>query len=250
MKVVFHERFREVYARDPAAAAGRLDRAVEELRRRYPFVEPRPAAEGDVARVHTVAHIEAVKRRGPTYDMALLAAGGAVAAAELALAGERAFALVRPPGHHAGPNSSWGFCWFNNVAVAVERLRHRGEIGKALIVDIDLHFGDGTAAIFGGVADVAYYHVSAQSRGEFLEELREFLATQGPCDLVALSAGFDRHVADWGGTLCTEDYEAAGRMLAEFAAARAAGRLFAVLEGGYNPAALAEAACALLEGMQ
>lgn len=250
MKVVFHERFREVYARDAAAAPGRLDLAVEELRRHFSFVEPAPAAVGDVARVHTTAHIEAVKRRGLTYEMALLAAGGAIAAAELALAGEKAFGLIRPPGHHASPNSSWGFCWFNNVAVAVEKLRYRGDIRTALIVDIDLHFGDGTAAIFGRVPEVAYYHVSAQSRREFLSELEEFLGTQGSYDLVALSAGFDRHVADWGGTLYTEDYELIGRMMADFAAARASGRLFAVLEGGYDRAALAEAACALLEGME
>ncbi|MEW6426099.1 MAG: histone deacetylase family protein, partial [Bacillota bacterium] len=206
MKIVFHERYREVYASDPAAAPGRMDGIVQELQGEFVFVEPVPAAEDDLKLVHQAAHIERVRQRALTFEIALLAAGGAVLAAELAMRGESAFGLIRPPGHHASPGSSWGFCWFNNVAVAVEKLRAAGRIGKALIVDFDLHYGDGTANIFARVPEVVYHHVEGPGRRDFLADLQDFLAARKDCDLVAVSAGFDRHVRDWGGLLTTEDY--------------------------------------------
>ncbi len=113
----------------------------------YEFVEPNVASEKDVARVHGKEHIERVKNRG-LYEAATLAAGGAIAAAELALKGEPTFALIRPPGHHASVNRAWGLCFFNNMAIAIQRLRP--EAKRVLIIDIDLHFGDGTVSIFRG----------------------------------------------------------------------------------------------------
>jgi len=65
-------------------------------------------------------------------------------AAELAIEGKPSFGLIRPPGHHASPDSCWGFCYFNNIAIAIRRLIDEGRVKKALIIDFDLHFGDGT----------------------------------------------------------------------------------------------------------
>ena len=72
--------------------------------------------------------------------------GNAVCSAEPALQGEPAFALIRPLGHHAAANRAWGMCYFNNMAIAVQRIRPRAK--RVLIIDIDLHFGDGTVSIF------------------------------------------------------------------------------------------------------
>jgi len=249
VKIVFHERYREVYASDPAAAPGRLDGIVQELQGEFVFVEPAPAAEDDLKLVHQAAHIERVKQRALTFEIALLAAGGAVLAAELAMRGESAFGLIRPPGHHASPGSSWGFCWFNNVAVAVEKLRAAGRIGKALIVDFDLHYGDGTANIFTRVPEVVYHHVEGPGRQDFLADLQDFLAARKDCDLVAVSAGFDRHVRDWGGLLTTEDYRTIGAMLRDYAGRTCGGRVFAVLEGGYNHEVLGKNVRAFVEGL-
>jgi len=147
MKVVYHERYKEVYSDDPAARPGRMECVYKELSGRFEFVRPEPACEEDLRLVHTQDHIDNIKRL-KLYDNALLAAGGAIKAAELSTAGKPTYGLIRPPGHHASPNHCWGFCFFNNVAISIERLRQRGIIKKALIVDIDLHYGDGTANMF------------------------------------------------------------------------------------------------------
>ncbi|MGB9904464.1 MAG: histone deacetylase family protein [Desulfotomaculales bacterium] len=249
MKVVFHERYKEVYAADPAAAYGRMDCILREVEGKFDFLEPAPAGEEDLLLVHLPGHVEAIKRRGLLYEVALLAVGGALLSAELALQGEAAFGLLRPPGHHASPGHSWGFCWFNNVAVAVEKYRREGKIKKAVVVDFDLHFGDGTANIFAGVPDVVYHHAEGSTRTAYLDNLRRFLETHRDCDLVAVSAGFDRHVRDWGGLLTTEDYRTIGGLLREYARDVCGGRIFSVLEGGYNHDVLGLNVRAYLEGL-
>jgi acetoin utilization deacetylase AcuC-like enzyme len=103
-------------------------------------------------------------RQPDVYDVAILAAGGAMLTAATALAGEPAFGLLRPPGHHASPDSHWGFCFFNNMAVAVERLRRQGLIGSALILDIDLHFGDGTDRFFANIPEVEVINIESRRR--------------------------------------------------------------------------------------
>ena len=113
--------------------------------------------------VYGQEHVNSVKAHRLVYEIALLAVGGAVKAAELAMQGEPDFALIRPPGHHASSNSSWGFCYFNNVAIAVERLRTKGEINKAVIVDIDLHYGDGSASIFSSSPQMTYFNREARA---------------------------------------------------------------------------------------
>jgi len=249
MQVVFHECYKEVYTSDPAAAYGRMECIVNELKGKYTFMEPGPAGEDDLKLVHTVRHIESIKQRGLIYEIALLAAGGAILASELAMQGEAAFGLIRPPGHHASPDSCWGFCWFNNVAISVEKMRTSGRIKKALIVDFDLHFGDGTDSTFNYKTGVIYHHVAGHGRPAFLDNLRRFLDNQKDCDLVAVSAGFDWHVKDWGGLLETQDYADIGEMLREFAARACQGRIFSVLEGGYNHAVLGQNVKAFVDGL-
>ena len=163
---------------------------------------------------------------------------------------EPAFGLIRPPGHHASRDSSWGFCYFNNVAVAIEKLRQETRIKRALIVDIDLHYGDGTANIFASSPNVVYFHPEGANRQAYVDNLSTFLrGDHESFDILALSAGFDRHEQDWGGLLKTQDYQAIGILAKEVADIECNGRIFAVLEGGYNHSVLGKNVRALLEGM-
>jgi len=200
--------------------------------------------------VHSQSHIDWVKQHGLTYEIALLAVGGALKASELAMQGEPAFGLIRPPGHHAGPSSSWGFCYFNNVAIAVEKLRKEGSVKRALVVDIDLHYGDGTANFFASTPEVVYYHVEGNDRKSYLDDLKCFLKTQTASNMIAVSAGFDGHELDWGGLLRTEDYKRIGQIVKECANEKCGGKVFAVLEGGYNYNVLGKNVKALLLGLE
>lgn len=246
--MVYHKRYNEVYSSDPAAKAGRIESVYKELYGHFGFVQPVPADEEDLRLVHTQSHVDSIKRRELYYN-ALLAVGGAIEASELAMGGESAFGLIRPPGHHASPSSCWGFCFFNNVAVSIEKLRKAGKINKACIVDIDLHYGDGTANIFASNSEVSYYHMPGGSRGEQLEKLSEYLTDKKGYEILAVSAGFDRHEKDWGGTLQTKDYEEIGKMVRDCAERECNGRRYAVLEGGYNHQVLGKNVKALLKGM-
>ena len=244
MKIVFHERYLQEYAADPAASRGRLDPAVETLRPLYDFVEPDMAEEEVIRLVHKEHHLNMISESPQLHSMALLAAGGAITASEFAMQGEPAFGLIRPPGHHASPGDCWGFCWYNNVAVAVERLRRAGRIASAFILDFDLHFGDGTNNFFRDIAEVTYF-----SSGS-LREISTVLKGVGECDLVAVSAGFDRHVEDWGGMLSTDNYRSIGGMVSSMAQRLCPGRVFAVLEGGYNAEVLGDNILAFLQGLE
>jgi len=233
LRIVFHEKYFDVYSEDPASSEGRLDRAYKVLKENLEFVRPEPAREEDLLLVHSQAHVTHIRQDTHLFEVASLAAGGAIRASEMALAGEPAFGLIRPPGHHASPNSCWGFCYFNNIAIAIRELIHNRRIGRALIVDFDLHFGDGTSNTFSGDTNVVYHHMGQDPKG-----LENFLSTMGNFDVLAVSAGFDRAVADWGGTLTDEDYEQIGKLLKEFSQVKSQGRRFAVLEGGYNHSTL------------
>ncbi len=248
MKVIFHPRFYEAYTSDTAAAPGRMEAIVKTLEKEFEFIEPQPASERDLERVHGRQHIQSVKSEPQVYEVGLLATGGAIQAAEMACEGEPAFALIRPPGHHAGPHSCWGFCYFNNIAIAIKRLLHEEKIKRAFILDFDLHYGDGTANTFAGDRAVTYFHPEGAERKTFLNSIQQTLENDKEYDIIAISAGFDRHEEDWGGLLKTEDYRSIGEWVRKFSLENCQGRRFAVLEGGYNHSVLGRNVRSFLQG--
>ena len=246
MKVIYSKEFDISYCSDPAAAFGRIEAVYSVIKDRVKIINAVPAAEEDIAAVHTQNHLEMVRREG-IYDIAALAAGGAVQAAQIGMK-EPCFALIRPPGHHASAGSSWGFCYFNNMAIALEKLKRDGLINTAMVLDFDLHFGDGTVNILGSKGYVNIYNPSSSSRRDYLQGVRSFLEG-GRADIIGISAGLDNHVDDWGGLLQTGDYREMGELVRE-AAARNKGGYFAILEGGYNHRVLGQNVLALIEGME
>ncbi len=250
MKVVFHEDFYQVYAVDPAAAAGRMEAITSVLGKDFDFRTPSAASDDDLGLVHTRRHIESVRRNKEVYSVGMLSAGGAILASELAWGGEPAFGLIRPPGHHAGPDSCWGFCYFNNMAIAVQRLMRKEKIRKTLILDFDLHFGDGTEDFFAGNPGVDYFHPEGTSAEDFFRTIERRLDRTSSVDLIAVSAGFDRHLEDWGGLLATDDYRNIGSLVKAASQKICGGRRFGVLEGGYNHDVLGHNVRAFIEGMR
>ncbi|MFC1919701.1 histone deacetylase family protein [Chloroflexota bacterium] len=249
MNVIYDSKYNKVYTSDPAAAPGRMECIYREIKDRFQLVQPHPASVEEVALVHSASHIDYVRSMGLTYEIALLAAGGAIAAAEQAVEGEACFGLIRPPGHHASQDDCWGFCFFNNIAISVAKLREEGKIRRAVILDIDLHYGDGTANIFAESPEVTYFHPDAGNSTEFIDSIDSFLG-HAEGDIIAVSAGFDRHREDWGMMLDTQDYRTIGVLLKEFALRACGGRRYGVLEGGYNHTVLGQNVKAFLEGME
>ncbi len=271
--IVFHPRCLEYGAPGHPESPERLRRAVEFLNSQggYRWEEPEPASEDDLLRVHTQEHLERVKnlefydpdspRYEGIYEYARLAAGGALLAMRLG-----GFSLMRPPGHHAGPQRVAGFCYFNNLAVAV-----RASGKRTLIVDLDGHHGDGTQEIFLGDPSVIFIslHSSPNYPGTGLRHegncfnyplpfrcgeaaYRQTLERAlGAVDLegieqLAISAGFDTYERDPLASLglTTESYVRIGRLLAELERPT-----FAVLEGGYDVEALGPNVHAFLQGL-
>ncbi len=245
MKVVFHDDFYQIYTSDPAADAGRMEAVVEVIGPHVEFITAQNASDADIEAVHTPSQIDYVKRHG-LHPLATLAAGGAIQAATIGL-DEPCFGLIRPPGHHASANSSWGFCYYNNMAVAIAHLKREGRISSAYVLDIDLHYGDGTVNILGNKDYVTIHNLGTSDRNAYLKEVEDEME-QCAADIIGISAGFDNHRQDWGGVLATEDYHEIGR-LARQAALRNNGGCFAILEGGYNHMVLGHNVLALLEGM-
>lgn len=245
MKVMWHEDFIPSYCSDPAADFGRMEAVLDVIRDRVTLIPATPATEEDIRACHTEQHIASVKRQG-LYDIAALAAGGAMQAAFTGLS-EPCFALIRPPGHHASSGSSWGFCYFNNMAIAISKLKREGRIRKAFILDFDLHFGDGTVNILGQADDVTIYNPSDHDPNAYLRGVEENLPDDA--DIIGISAGFDNHAEDWGGVLSTDDYREMGRMV-RAAGRKSGGGCFALLEGGYNHRVLGHNVMALIDGLE
>lgn len=222
-------------------------------------------------------HIEpdtVVARR--SYDIARLAAGAPCDAVDRLLAGQdsTALCLVRPPGHHAVAEGAMGFCLFNNIALAAYRAtRHHG-LDRVLVVDWDVHHGNGTQALFWEDPRVGFLSIHrwpfypgsgwsdetgsgpglgytlnlpiemGTSRRDYLAqfttELQRFADSLRP-QLVLVSAGFDSHRDDPIGSLGleTEDFLPLTQAVLDVAQAHCGGRVVSVLEGGYNTGVLA-----------
>ncbi|MHA1819670.1 MAG: histone deacetylase family protein [Promethearchaeota archaeon] len=239
MKIIFHEKFFEEYTTDPAAEAGRLEPTYFLLKKDdfYEFIEPQPATKEDILRAHTHEHYERIKRNEKVFEVALLAAGGAISAAELAYKGEPTFALIRPPGHHASSDDCWGFCFFNNMSIALLNLKtkHSG-LKNVFLLDFDLHTGDGNINILSSHPElnVEIFNPHSASEADYLSRVRDRFEKLKDIDLICASAGFDNAIGDWGGTLSTDAYAELGRLMREYSLKLCKGCRFAILEGGYN----------------
>jgi len=147
MKIIYHEDYVNYagYSSDPAASSGRFIPIIKEIKEKtdYEIIKPEPASEEDILRAHTERHVKHIKSDKNLHYIASLAAGGAIKTAEIAYNNkEAAFGVIRPPGHHASADSCWGFCFFNNMSIALLKLIAEKKIESAFILDFDLHTGD------------------------------------------------------------------------------------------------------------
>jgi len=240
MKVVFHEKyFDSSYAMDPAAASGRLEGIFEILSQKveYEFIVPDYAEKEDILRAHTKRHYDAIKRDLHLFDLATLAAGGAIKAAELGYDGDPTFALIRPPGHHASAGSCWGFCYFNNMSISLLKLFSEGKIKSAFVLDFDLHTGDGNLNILSHRSDgfkVDILNPDGRTNQDYIDRVESYMENLHDIDLITASAGFDQGVEDWGGLLEPEDYTTLGDLMKKHSKRLCNGRRYALMEGGYN----------------
>lgn len=234
LKIVYHEGYLTNYFTSLAENPLRASVIYNRLKDLYETEVPEPASKESILRVHSREHLEKVQQEGKEiYDTALLAAGGALCAARLAVQGQPSFAIIRPPGHHAGNSRYGGFCFFNNIAVAIADLLESGQIETAVIIDIDMHRGDGTQSIFSENRSVSIIDVWSREREVYLELLQEELDCVAETDIIAVSAGFDLYVEDWGGLLDSCDFQWIGHAIQKVAREKSRGRYFSLLEGGY-----------------
>jgi acetoin utilization deacetylase AcuC-like enzyme len=280
--------------------AARLDAVMKsvgalEARGRAVVVPPGSATEEDLRLVHAPEYLSLVRRdieagrrmlstgdtelSSGTMEAAFAAAGAVASAVDAVLAGDagrRAFCAVRPPGHHASAGRGMGFCVFNNIAIGARRARHRHGVERVLIVDWDVHHGNGTQDVFWADGSVLFFDThqhpwypgtglasengegpgrglivnrplpAGSGRREILAAFREGLVPATDSfrpDLVMLSAGFDSRAGDPLGqfTLTDQDFSDLTDTLLEIAEKHAGGRLVSVLEGGYALGGLEQA---------
>lgn len=260
----------------------------------------RAATYEELQRVHTSAYLQDIfALRGKnawldtdttavspgSVEAAEVAAGTAITAVEAVVNGEasRAFALVRPPGHHAEPVRARGFCLFNNVAVAAAHAQAALGCERVMILDWDAHHGNGTQDIFYADPDVLFFDIHrgapfypgtgameeiGAGLGEgttvnvpvpagtgdpvYLKILRDLLAPAVASfkpDLILVSAGFDAHGFDLALNVTYEGFAAMTGVMQELADQHCQGRLAMVLEGGYNVESLSHGVHSVLKVM-
>ena len=240
VKIVFHERyFDSSYAMDPAASSGRLEGIFEILSKNqdFEFITPEYATKEDILRAHSKRHYDSIKRDVILFELASLAAGGAIVAAEVAHDGEPTFALIRPPGHHASADSCWGFCYFNNMSISLLKLFSERKIKSAFVLDFDLHTGDGNLNILSHRSDgfrVDILNPDGRTNRDYIERVEGYMENLHDIDIITASAGFDQGKEDWGGLLEPEDYTTLGELMKKHSKRLCNGRRYALMEGGYN----------------
>jgi acetoin utilization deacetylase AcuC-like enzyme len=260
-----------------------------------------PASRDRLQLVHEAAHIDrvaAVAARGggrldadtvvspASFDVAQLAAGAACDAVDRVLGREAntALCVMRPPGHHALAERAMGFCLFNNIAIAAAIALEEHQLDRILVVDWDVHHGNGTQDLFYSDGRAGFFSIhrwpfypgtgAADETGtadglgatrnlpitfgtprttymdQFRNDLENFAARMRP-QLVLVSAGFDSHREDPIGSLGleVEDFAALTKIVADIAAVHCSGRIVSLLEGGYNPPVLAECVETHLRGL-
>lgn len=227
ISVVYSKDFLTDYPTVDCECPDRVDKIYSHIRDIADFTEPDLCEVADLMLCHSERLIESVQKNPVIYSVASRSAGGAIKAAELALHSP-SFALIRPPGHHAGHDFNGGFCFFNNMAIAIKRLISKGLIRNALIVDIDLHYGNGTDDIVRGDSDIAFANIDAASREDFFNDIEAAMENASSFDMLCCSAGFDTYINDWGSLLFADDYRKAAHMLAS-----SNPNFFTILEGGY-----------------
>jgi len=235
MKLVYDESFADSrYSDDNAALPGRMEAAMSGLAKAtWEIVAPHPATMRQLLLGHDGAYIAKITEDRRLFTIASLAAGAAIVAARLAVAGEPAFACIRPPGHHASRFAGWGHCTFNNIALALLALRSEGLIHSAFVIDIDQHTGDGTRDILGPWPEAMVFNPFEEKAEEYVALVERHLDTIESADIVAVSAGFDGYLMDVGHKLDTPDFERIGGLVRTASKRLCGGRRFAVLEGGY-----------------
>jgi acetoin utilization deacetylase AcuC-like enzyme len=273
-----------------------------EMQGKFIAIEPRMAKDEELELIHTRRYIQLVAATASrkytmldpdtyacskSYEAAKLAAGGAMAAVDKVVAGEvdNAFAFVRPPGHHAESDRAMGFCLFNNVAVAASYALQVHKLKRTLIIDWDLHHGNGTQHSFYDRSDVLYFSthqspyypgtgyvtevgngagqgftvnvplVAGPGDGEYariFEEVLEPIAREYKPDLVFVSAGFDIYCQDpLGGMQVTPaGFANLAKIILEFAQATCGGKAVFVLEGGYHLDGLRDSVREVLKTMR
>lgn len=256
MKIVFHEKYyNSEYAWDPAASAGRLEGIMNLIsgNKEYEIIIPTPATEEDILRAHTSRHLRYIKKDQLLYELASLAAGGAILAAEEGYKSNPTFAVIRPPGHHASADSCWGFCYFNNISISLLKLYSEKKINSAFVLDFDLHTGDGNINILTNRNDdfnVKILNPDSSSPNSYLKEVKSYMENLKDVDIFVASAGFDQGIDDWGHLLSPENYFELGQLMKKYSEELCNGRRYALLEGGYNHYVLAKNVDSFCQGFK
>ena len=261
-------------------------------------IKPQAATKEQIARVHSPSYIDGIESfakcgggylHGDTvaspasYEAAIYAAGGVIAAVDAVMSNKAtyAFALVRPPGHHAVRDAAMGFCIFNNVAIAARDAIAKHNLERVLIADFDVHHGNGTQDAFYSESSVLYFSThqypfypgsgavdeigSGEGEGytvnvpmpggcgdaEYMRAFKEVLVPvtkRYKPQLILVSAGYDAHWADSISSMqvTTEGYAKMAAILKNLADELCGSKLVFALEGGYNVEALAESVDATL----
>jgi len=256
-------------------------------------IDPPLATEADITRVHSEDHLAFIKSKAPTsgyamidgdtimntatWNVSLRAAGAAIAAVDAVMKGEvnNAFCAIRPPGHHAEPHRSMGFCVFNTIAIATRYALEQYDLDRVAVIDFDVHHGNGTEAAFIDDPHVLmcsffqhpFYPYSGLEGGDNMVNIPLPASTSGKVvremiskiwiprlqefkpQLIMISAGFDAHREDDLGQmgLVEDDYVWITQQLMNVANQTCKGKIVSCLEGGYNLSALGRSVVAHLK---